>query len=475
MSAYYQEFEELHKLLDRKLGDLRHCYRIEGQQTPLSAYDIFNSQKVNDYLRREGGNKSLVPGDLDEKLLQKRFATAFKIVSQDHGLQNEDPAFCANAQKILNKAREILKDRQKELAYSAWVRARFRAETEPIEAEKARREAEEERQKRKELEARLAEKEKISQQAEEEKQKRKALEEKLAEAERERCGKIGNFPRYITWLGIFLVVGLFLQLSHQHTASNQVATNRATPNEPPPQPEISATPKTSPSVTSESTPSVTPNISPRLTPEPTPSLAPEPTPSLPLKATPNPPPDATWPDGRILTHPENFVNSRVVNVMPNDRLKLRGGPGTRFSVIAEIPGDATDILAFGQDQVWDGDTWWCPVEWGGFRGYVGRRYLPTDPRPTPAANTAMWPDGRSLTHPEHFVNTDVVNVQPNDTLKLRAGPGTRFNAVAEIPGDATDILAFDQDQVWDGDTWWCPVEWRGFRGYVGRSHLPTAH
>jgi uncharacterized protein YraI len=76
-----------------------------------------------------------------------------------------------------------------------------------------------------------------------------------------------------------------------------------------------------------------------------------------------------------------------------------------------------------------------------------------------------------LTHPEHFVNTGVVNVKQNDTLKLRSGPGTRFRAVKEIPADATGISAFDQDQVWDGDTWWCPVEWKGFRGYVSRKLL----
>jgi hypothetical protein len=95
--------------------------------------------------------------------------------------------------------------------------------------------------------------------------------------------------------------------------------------------------------------------------------------------------------------------------------------------------------------------------------------------PAPTANNATWPDGRILTHPEHCVNTVAVKVKPNDTLKLRAGPGTRFNAVAEIPANANDILAFDQDQVWDGDTWWWPVEWRGFRGYIGRSYLWTAH
>ena len=89
--------------------------------------------------------------------------------------------------------------------------------------------------------------------------------------------------------------------------------------------------------------------------------------------------------------------------------------------------------------------------------------------------TPGWPDGRILTHPAHFVNTGVAKVKPNDTLKLRSGPGTRFRSVAGIPANATDLSAFDQDQVWDGDTWWCPVEWRGFRGYVGRSHLPTAH
>jgi tetratricopeptide (TPR) repeat protein len=170
MSAYYRKFEELHKLLDRKLGDLKHCYKIAGRQRTLTAYDIFNSQKVNDYLRREGDSKSLVPGEIDEGLLQKRFAIAFRIVSQDHGLQNEDPAFCANAQKILNTAREILKDRQKESAYSAWIRARFR----------------------KELEERLAEADRARQQAEQEKRKRRAS------------------ARYLIWLGIFLVVGLFL-------------------------------------------------------------------------------------------------------------------------------------------------------------------------------------------------------------------------------------------------------------------------
>jgi hypothetical protein len=55
------------------------------------------------------------------------------------------------------------------------------------------------------------------------------------------------------------------------------------------------------------------------------------------------------------------------------------------------------------------------------------------------------------------------------------GLGTRFAAVASIPSDATDVTAYDQDQIWDGDTWWCPIEWHGYRGYVGRSHLASGN
>ena len=107
------------------------------------------------------------------------------------------------------------------------------------------------------------------------------------------------------------------------------------------------------------------------------------------------------------------------------------------------------------------------------------------PKPTPVStptatptlnyNNAKWPEGRMLIHPEHFVNTGVVNVKPTDTLKLRSEPGTKSKLVTEIPFNATDITAFDQDQVWDGDAWWCPVEWHGFRGYLGRHYLPTDH
>jgi hypothetical protein len=94
------------------------------------------------------------------------------------------------------------------------------------------------------------------------------------------------------------------------------------------------------------------------------------------------------------------------------------------------------------------------------------------PHGTGTAVEAIWPDGRKLLHPDRFVTTRVVNVDGSDTLKLRSGPGTSSKILAEIPANETNVTAFNYDQVWDGDTYWCPVEWRGVRGYVGRSHLP---
>ena len=71
-----------------------------------------------------------------------------------------------------------------------------------------------------------------------------------------------------------------------------------------------------------------------------------------------------------------------------------------------------------------------------------------------------------LIHPEHFVKARVINVAPGDKLELRSGLGTTFNRITEIPPNGTDITIFDQDGNFDGHTWWFPVEWHGFRGYV---------
>jgi V8-like Glu-specific endopeptidase len=95
------------------------------------------------------------------------------------------------------------------------------------------------------------------------------------------------------------------------------------------------------------------------------------------------------------------------------------------------------------------------------------------PTPTPDYGYTKWPDERLLTHPEHFVKAHVINLQPDDRLELRSGPGTTFDSVTEIPPNATDIILFDQDWVRNGDTIWCPVDWHGYLGYLARKYLST--
>ncbi len=179
----------------------------------------------------------------------------------------------------------------------------------------------------------------------------------------------------------FLLVGA---ISSVPKNCSQHLISKATDPDPAPPPETPATASPTP------TPIPTPVMS--ATASPTPMRQPTPIPPRAMPATPSPTPtpqptpistpDAksrTWPDGRILKHPERFIPTWVVNVAPNDTLKLRSGPGTRFGAITEIPADAVDIFAFDKDAVWDADTWWYPIEWHGFRGYVGGSYLPHDP------------------------------------------------------------------------------------------------
>jgi hypothetical protein len=98
-----------------------------------------------------------------------------------------------------------------------------------------------------------------------------------------------------------------------------------------------------------------------------------------------------------------------------------------------------------------------------------RRGLAPDPL------SPKWPDGKVLGHPRDVVRSHVVNVPPGEPLEMRAGPGTSFSAIAEIPFDAVDISQFTKDGVWDGDTLWYPVKWHGHLGYVGGGYLRRDH
>ena len=114
-----------------------------------------------------------------------------------------------------------------------------------------------------------------------------------------------------------------------------------------------------------------------------------------------------------------------------------------------------------------------------------RTKAPVGPMPTPTPESTPTPSTPSTdasidvtvpgvsipAHPKHVLRTSVVNINRNDTLPLRSGPGLRFHIVKGLPADATDILAFDRDQLMDSGIWWCPIEWQGVRGYVDSSYL----
>ena len=71
-----------------------------------------------------------------------------------------------------------------------------------------------------------------------------------------------------------------------------------------------------------------------------------------------------------------------------------------------------------------------------------------------------------LIHPEHFVKARVINVAPGDKLELRSGIGRLLTPSQRYRPTARILRVFDHDGNFDGDTWWFPVEWHGFRGYV---------
>jgi len=72
---------------------------------------------------------------------------------------------------------------------------------------------------------------------------------------------------------------------------------------------------------------------------------------------------------------------------------------------------------------------------------IGSVVATATPPVTEMARRAKWPDGRKLIHPDQFVIVPVVNVNADDTLSLRAAPGTKSKVLAEIPPNAKDIIA----------------------------------
>jgi len=66
---------------------------------------------------------------------------------------------------------------------------------------------------------------------------------------------------------------------------------------------------------------------------------------------------------------------------------------------------------------------------------------------------------------------EVVGVEGDDMLKMRAGPGTDFKIIVGLP-NGTVLKVHDCDQI--GSTEWCEVslkDVRGLKGYVSWHYL----
>jgi Protein of unknown function (DUF4236)/Bacterial SH3 domain len=96
-----------------------------------------------------------------------------------------------------------------------------------------------------------------------------------------------------------------------------------------------------------------------------------------------------------------------------------------------------------------------------------RRALPVEPTADPvelAASTQV-----SSTTP--FVRTyRVVNVGARDSLKLRAGPGSKYPVVTKIPAGTRGIM-LGHKRARNGTTMWQEVSWNGYVGWVSQNHV----
>jgi uncharacterized protein YraI len=171
---------------------------------------------------------------------------------------------------------------------------------------------------------------------------------------------------------------------------------------------------------------------------------------------------------------------------------LRGGPSSRHNPVGSLPAGACGIQVVGKCV-----SGWCDVSLGTRRGWVDARQVtvqeggaapapapapkqisppasprpraepppqrqaapppPAPPRPAPPAATGAAPDRD---------NHCVMGVRPGDTLRIRSGPGVENREVGAIPPDACGVLV---GAPCSGS--WCPVTYRGIRGWSNASFL----
>ncbi len=155
----------------------------------------------------------------------------------------------------------------------------------------------------------------------------------------------------------------------------------------------------------------------------------------------------------IRTQCPSQTGSWVVTSIPtDDTLFVRGGPSTRFSPIGELPFNAE-----GLSHVNCQSSGWCEIVYGCIKGYSYGKYLR---------------QGRSTAARSRFSGSYQVTDHPmNEALNVRAGPGTQYQVVAELPPTANGISVSDCQIEKGYRMRWCTVSWGGISGWAYGKYL----
>ena len=134
---------------------------------------------------------------------------------------------------------------------------------------------------------------------------------------------------------------------------------------------------------------------------------------------------------------------RVVGIAWDDYLALRTGPSTRYSKIAEIPPDGTDL---------DLDTCrsrWCKIHYNGYTGWASVKYL-----------NRYSGDSSAYKH-----RARVSGIRQNDTLAVRTGPSTRYTRIGDLPPNAYSI------EILQCKHRWCRIRYGSLEGWSSGKYL----
>ncbi len=161
----------------------------------------------------------------------------------------------------------------------------------------------------------------------------------------------------------------------------------------------------------------------------------------------------------------------------SESLLLRAGPSMRHDPVGSLPARACGIQVVGKCA-----SGWCEVALGSRRGWVNSRLVtvqeggppstappvtgaarpPPQPAPPAARAPAAVPPPSSPAPDGHCV----MGVARGDTLRIRSGPSADHRELGGIPPGACDVSVGGPCR---GS--WCPVTYRGIRGWSNATYL----